>query len=223
MDDRRGHPQESVAPVPGAPTNPPAPPSSPATPALGPGEPVSAERIREIFERNAQALALRPALGRGTATSRARIVNGLFCEVREGPWSAIVRQGREAGGDSALPNPGVLGRAALGSCLAISYSLWAAHLGVPVRALEVEVHTDYDSGGLYGIGDARPGYTAVRWVVTIDSAAPRDQVERMLALADAHCPYVDVFANPQPTSREVRYAGETADAKPAPGSSPELG
>lgn len=179
--------------------------SRPDSDASAPGAPVAPERVREIVTRNREALTQRPGLGRFTSTSRARLVNGLFCTIEEGEYRAVARLGRDAGGAASLPTPGMMGRAALGSCLVLSYAVWAAHLDVPLRALEVEVQSDSDSGGLYGVGDARPGYSEVRWIVTIDSPAPRDAVERMLSEAEAHCPYLDVFANPTPTRREVRW------------------
>jgi len=39
------------------------------------------------------------------------------------------------------PTPGVLGRAALGSCLAIGYMMYAAKTGVPLAGLEVPAST----------------------------------------------------------------------------------
>ncbi len=61
-----------------------------------------------------------------------------------------------AGGTSVGPSPGVLGRGALGSCLAIGCAMWAARLGVPIDALEVEVEADYDSRGELGVSDVGP-------------------------------------------------------------------
>src|SRR6059036_3530232 len=102
------------------------------------------ETIRVALERNAQAIALRPALGQGTAITRVRLGPGLACEVEEGPWRLVVGMSEKSGGTNAGPSPGVLGRAALGTCLAIGYGMWAARLGVPLESLEVEVQADYD-------------------------------------------------------------------------------
>ena len=38
----------------------------------------------------------------------------------------------------------MLGRGALGSCLAMGYMMWAAKLGVPIAGLEVEVQGEMD-------------------------------------------------------------------------------
>lgn len=171
-------------------------------------EPAAAGRTAQIkhsFERNARALALRPAVGQGTARTRVRLVEGLRCEVTEGPWQLTVDMGEKSGGTGAGPNPGVLGRAALGSCMAICYALWAARRDFPIRSLEVEVEADYDARGYHGVGGVEPGYVEVRYIVQIASPAPEEEVLRFLDEADAHSDFLAVFARPQRVRREVRY------------------
>ena len=162
------------------------------------------ERIRTAFERNAKAMTLRPSLGQGTAVTKVRLLEGLACEIEEGKWKLIADMGEKSGGSDSGPNPGVFGRAALGSCLAMGYAWWAARRGVPLSGVEVEVQADYDSRGHYGIADVSPGYTEVRYIVTIESDAPEEEILRMMDEADAHTPYYDVFARAQELRREVR-------------------
>lgn len=69
-------------------------------------------QIKTAFERNQQALTLLPTLGRGTAVTRVRMVDGLTCEVEEGPWKIVADMGEKSGGGNAGPNLGFLGRAA---------------------------------------------------------------------------------------------------------------
>jgi uncharacterized OsmC-like protein len=163
-----------------------------------------AERIKTKFERNARALALRPGVGRGTAVTTVRLSDGLACEIEEGPWRFASDMSRKAGGDDSAPNPGIIGRAALGTCLATSYALWAATMGVEFDRLEVEVQADYDTRGMYGVGDAPPGYIQIRYVVTVESDAPESEVMRVLDQSDACCDYLAVFRDPQDVRREVR-------------------
>jgi uncharacterized OsmC-like protein len=162
------------------------------------------DKIKTVFERNAKALGLRPTIGQGTAVTKVRVVDGLTCEIEEGPWKLVADMGEKWGGNNTGPNPGVLGRAALGSCLAMSYAMWAAHLGVPLRRIEVEIQADYDTRGHYGVADVPAGYTQVRYLVTIESDAPESEIVSLLDEADAHTSYLDVFARPQPMRREVR-------------------
>ena len=162
------------------------------------------EKVKIAVERNTKALTLRPGLGQGTAVSRVRLVDGLTCEIEDGRWKLTADMGEKSGGNGAGPDPGVLGRGALGSCLAMSYAIWATKLDVPISGIEIEVQADYDARGHYGVADVTPGYTEVRYVVTIESDAPEADIERLLDEADAHTPYHNVFSQPQPLRRELR-------------------
>lgn len=171
------------------------------------------ERIKAAFERIADAMTRRPSLGRGTGVSKTRIGPGLRCEIEEGPWRLATDMSEQAGGSGSAPTPGVFGRAALGSCLATAYMMYAARLGVPFDALEVEVQADYDDGALFGVADVPPGYSEVRYIVTVESSAPEADILRVLDEADAHDPYLDVFSRAQACRREVRIEqpGSTDD------------
>ena len=130
------------------------------------------DTIRAALERNAKAVAVRPSVGQGTAVTKARLQPGLACEIEEGPWRFTVGMTEKYGGTNAGPNPGVYGRAALASCLAINYAMWAARLEVSIDALEVEVQADYDMRGELAVSDDPPGYVEVRYVVSLESTAP---------------------------------------------------
>lgn len=164
------------------------------------------EKIRIAFERNEKALSLRPAIGQGTAVTRVRVRQGLACEIEEGPWKLTVDASPKTGGDNMGPNPGILGRAALGSCLAMSYVRWAAVLGVPLSGLEVDIEADYDARGEYGVDGAPAGYREVRYVVKIQSDATEEEIQRVLDTGEAHTPYLDVFRHPQQVRRTVQIS-----------------
>jgi uncharacterized OsmC-like protein len=171
------------------------------------------DAIRKTFERNSRALALRPGVGRGTAVTRVTLRDGLACEVEEGRWRFVTDMSEKSGGNNEGPNPGILGRAALGACLATGYAMWAANSGVPVASLEVVVEADYDSRGMYGVGGVAPGYSEIRYVVHVQSPAPEAEVMRVLDEADSHSDFLHLFQRPQNVRREVRItAAECQDA-----------
>jgi len=171
--------------------------------------------MRAAIERNVRVVTLRPAVGQRTARTQVTLKPGLTCEVVDGPWRLTVGMSEKSGGANAGPTPGVLGRGALGSCLAICYAMWAARLDVPINALSVDVEADYDSRGELGVSDdVPPGYTEVRYVVTIESPAPRGQVEAVIDTADRYSPYRDVFARAHQLRRELRI---TAPVDPLAG------
>ena len=169
------------------------------------------DHLRALLERNARAVGLRPALARKTGTTTVRLKPGLECEVSEGRWTMAVGVGPHSGGSDAGPGPGVLGRGALGSCLALGYAMWAARLGVTFTSLEVVVEADYDVRGELGVSDdVPPGYTQVRCIVTVSSPSPEEAVRRVIDTADRYSPYRDVFARAHDVRRELRIAAETA-------------
>jgi len=161
------------------------------------------ERIRTAFARNAKAVTLRPAIGQKTAVTKARLTDGLRCEIEDGRWKLVSDSSEKSGGTGAGPDPGMIGRAALASCLAIGYRTWAAHLGVPVSGVEVEVQADFDARGQYGAEGIPAGYSEIRCVVRIESEASEADVARVIEAADDASMYWDVFARPQKLVRQV--------------------
>jgi uncharacterized OsmC-like protein len=168
------------------------------------------EHIRNVFERNARAMAMRPSVGRGTARTKVTLRDGLTCDVEDGSWKLVVDLSAKSGGDARGPDPGVYGRTALGSCLAIAYTLWAAKRGIVFSKLNVEVQADYDSGRNHGVANGPPGYNQVRYIVTVESDAPEADVRRVLDEADAHCPYLDVFTRAIDVRRDVHISERRA-------------
>lgn len=167
-------------------------------------------QIATTIERNVKAVTIRPSVGQGTAVTRATLRDGLACDIQEGPWKLVAGMTEKYGGANDGPNPGVYGRAALASCLAIGYAMWAARLGVKVDSLEIEVQADYDVRGELGVSDeVRPGYTQIRYIVTVSSPASREEIDRWLDTADRYSSWRDNIANAVPvvSERRVNVAG----------------
>ena len=164
----------------------------------------SPQDIKTALERNEKVVRARPAVGQGTAKTTVTLHPGLACEVEDGPWKFSVGMTEKYGGVNNGPNPGVFGRGAVGACLAIGYSMWAARLDVPIRALTVEVRASYDVRGELGVDDSiRPGYSNMVYAVTIDTPASDADVTRLLDIADRHSSWLDDLKNPVPMTREV--------------------
>ncbi len=152
-----------------------------------------------------KAVTLRPSIGQTTSVTRIRLRDGLACDIQEGPWRLVTGMPEAYGGTREGPTPGVLGRAALGSCLATGYAMWAARLGVPIDSLEVEIQADYDARGELGVSDEiRPGYSEIRYIVSVSTPASPDAVERWLDIADRYSSWHDNIANAVPLVCERR-------------------
>src|SRR5262249_46449507 len=150
--------------------------------------------IKQIFERNVELLTHKPARGLLTFATTARLVDGLRCEIEDGSWRLAADMPAKIGGADTAPPPGAPRRGAPGGFLVVGLSRWAARLGVPLDALEVEVEADLDARGELGMGEEiPPGYGEVRYTISIRSPAPRDRVAELIATAERHSPYLDIF------------------------------
>ena len=84
------------------------------------------------------------------------------------------------------------------------YVLEAARAGVPISSVEVEVQADYDDGALFGVSDSPPGYTDVRYEISVCSDAPEQDLQRVAEAANERSPYVDVFSRGQAVHSSLR-------------------
>lgn len=163
------------------------------------------KEIKNKFERNEKALTLKPKLGLSTGLSVTRVIDGLKCEIKEGDWVLKTDMPKQVGGNGSTPTGGVLGRAALCSCLASGYMMWASKLDIPIDSLEIRIEADYDDGGLFATSFAPPGYSEIRYHVYIKSPLSKDKIETFLDKADQHSPYLDVFKRAQVCKREIQF------------------
>jgi uncharacterized OsmC-like protein len=164
-----------------------------------------ARDLKSITERNQEALRLRPSIGKGTATTKVVVRGGLTCDIEDGQWKLVADEMPGDGGAGLGPDPGVFGRAALGSCLAMGYIMWAASMEIPIDSVEVVVEADYNAAAMMGVEDASPpGWSAIRYTVDISSPAGEEQIREVIEHADRYSPLLDDFARPVSITRELR-------------------
>jgi uncharacterized OsmC-like protein len=163
--------------------------------------------FRQILEHNIDSIRANPAAGQGTATTTVRIRNGVTCDIEDGQWKLVGDEMPGDGGGGLGPDPGVFGRAALGTCLAMGYVQWAAHFGVPLDSVDVTVEADYDARGMLGVDESvSPAWSAVRYIVDIASPAGEEKVRAVIDHADRHSPLLADFREPLAVTRELRIA-----------------
>ncbi len=167
--------------------------------------------LKESFERVKKILTLKPSTGQYTTSTRVRLRDGTTCEVEHKEWKFVCDIGTEEGGNNAGPGPSIYQRGALGSCLAIGYSKWAAWMEVPIDHIEVEVEADVDARGAYGIDEVAPGYKGLRYNVIIESSAPEEDIRDVVETADRHSPLLVDFQKPVDLQRKIQIV------KPHPG------
>lgn len=110
------------------------------------------------------------------------------------------------GGGNAAANPVEYALAALGSCQAITYRFWAAHLGIALDNVHVDVEGDLDVRGFFGLDEAvRAGFETVRLQVRVSGPETAERYQELAEAVDAHCPVLDLFSHPVPIQRELSF------------------
>lgn len=169
----------------------------------GPQEP-RPRTIASSIARLEALLAGRSDFGRTTNRCVTTSIDGLRCSTEEGIWTHAADLPPSLGSIASAPSPGMLVRAALGSCLAMGYRLRAAKHDVELTFIRVTVETDSELAGLL-LPDAAapPGYTEVRYHVEVESPAPADDVRRVIEEGDRLSPMLDVFTRTNTIHRTV--------------------
>ncbi len=87
--------------------------------------------------------------------------------------------------------------AALASCQEITWRLYADALGIELNAVKVELTGTQDLRGFLDVSDEVPaGFTEIHGEVTVDSPASEEEIARLRAVVDSHCPVLDDLRRP---------------------------
>jgi putative redox protein len=125
-------------------------------------------------------------------------------DIRTGAHRFKVDEPPALGGADVAANPVQYALASLGSCQAITYRIWATHLGIELDSVTVRVEGDLDLRGFFGTDDSvRPGFTAVRVEVAVTGPETEARYAELAAAVDEHCPVLDLFKNPVPVTRAI--------------------
>ena len=144
-----------------------------------------------------------PARARATFVAEHELVGATEVSVKVGSGHRLtVDEPAALGGADKAANPVEYALASLGSCQAITYRIWAEHLGIEVDSVSVRVEGDLDLRGFFGVDDTiRPGFTAVRIDVSVKGPESAERYQELATAVDQHCPVLDLFQNPVPVTR----------------------
>ncbi|MGI5129430.1 OsmC family protein [Pseudonocardia sp. CA-107938] len=169
--------------------------------------PTRDDALRAIVSATTDAVSTDPdkaqVVFRASGTGGA----GVRTHLRIGEHTLLIDEPPALGGDNEAPNPVETALAGLLSCQVVTYRFWAAHLGIPLDDIAIEVEGDLDVRGFFGVDSAvRPGFGEVRVVVTLDGPAEPERYRELAATVDEHCPVLDLFRNATPVTTSVRTA-----------------
>lgn len=133
--------------------------------------------------------------------------------VGEGAVASLIKAGKHAflvdepgalAGDDLAASPVEFALGALISCQIVVYRLYANALGIQVDDIDITAEGDLDARRLFGIDETvRAGFTAVRLRVGITGPESDERYQQLRDAVDAHCPVLDLFANPTPVTVTV--------------------
>lgn len=104
-------------------------------------------------------------------------------------------------GSNAGPNAVEAALSALASCLAVGYAYNAAARGIAIEKLAFDLEGDLDLRGFLGLDSSiRPGFGAIRLTWSVESEAPRQQLEELCDYVQQTSPVLDLLRNPVPVS-----------------------
>ncbi|MGX1702455.1 OsmC family protein [Microbacterium sp. NPDC055357] len=124
--------------------------------------------------------------------------------IRAGKHEFVVDEPAALAGDDVAASPVEYALGALISCQIVVYRLYAQALGIQVDDIRVDAEGDLDARRLFGIDETvRAGFSDVRLNIRIDGPETQERYDELKNVVDAHCPVLDLFANPTPTSITV--------------------
>ena len=102
-------------------------------------------------------------------------------------------------GDDVAASPVEIALGAFIACQIVVYRLFAQNLGIEIDAIEATAEGDLDVRGLFGVDPTiRPGFSAIRLTTRVSGPESEERYQELQKFVDAHCPVLDLFANPTP-------------------------
>jgi uncharacterized OsmC-like protein len=150
----------------------------------------------ETFEQTRAAVAADPSIGLGSFKTTTTWEDGARARTTARTFAVETDEPAPLGGTDRAVDPMELLLASLGTCLTIGWVTQARKRGVDFRNLAIDVEGDYDLRGYLAVDDdVRPGYSAIRYTVAVDTDASADILEEIRAAAERTSPMFDNIRN----------------------------
>jgi uncharacterized OsmC-like protein len=163
------------------------------------------EALRQLIEETQSKFRADPESAVMDFESDSRLQEGLRSEAALRAHRLVVDEPEALGGGDAGPNPVELVLAALGTCQEITYRAYATALGIKLDNVAVKLTGTIDLKGFFAVDDAvRPGYQRISGTVQLQSSASDEELEKLRAVVNAHCPVLDILTNPVPVHLDLQ-------------------
>ncbi|MGX5697078.1 OsmC family protein [Agromyces soli] len=148
-----------------------------------------------------ERIAASPDAAKLTYRVSGRGTGSVATEITAGKHRFLVDEPAALAGDDVAASPVEFALGALISCQVVVYRLYAQALGIVLDDVEIDAEGDLDVRKLFGLDESgRAGFSAVRLNVKLTGPESAERYAELQAAVDAHCPVLDLFQNPVPTS-----------------------
>jgi uncharacterized OsmC-like protein len=169
--------------------------------------------FKQLYDDQRATFRDEPEKALAVFETESRLIGGFQSAVQARQFRFHTDEPEALGGGDTAPNPVEYLLAALGTCQEVTYRLYADALGIPLDGVSVKLEGRLDLRGFLNVDDdVRPGYTAIRGTVTIDSPAGASEIKRLKQAVERHCPVLDSLRNPTPVELEVKQVSAEAAA-----------
>ncbi len=156
------------------------------------------EPIKDRYRRDAKAAFL-TLKAKGAADEST-----VTCKVETGRGLAIAGIHPKAGGSGRELCSGDMLLEALIACAGVSMRAAAAVLEMPIKSVVVSAEGDVDLRGTLGVVEGIPvGFKEIRLRFDVDTDAPKDKVDQLVALTERYCVIFQTIQNSPKTNVSV--------------------
>ncbi|MDP4899927.1 MAG: OsmC family protein [Pontimonas sp.] len=146
-----------------------------------------------------EAVARDPSVGQGSFTSVTEWQDGALARTTARTFVIETDEPTMVGGSDKGIDPLELILAAIGSCITIGWATRAAQRGIEFDHLTVTVEGDFDLRGFLGVdGDVNPGFSQIRFDVSVSSNADTETLAEIHGASIAGSPVVDTVMRGTP-------------------------
>ncbi|HEY4247411.1 MAG TPA: OsmC family protein [Lacunisphaera sp.] len=138
-----------------------------------------------------------PATALVTLRAEGRLGEGVSCRVETG--RALVEAGLHpaTGGSGAQACSGDMLLQALVACSGVTLNAVATSLGITLRDARLRAEGDLDFRGTLGVAkDAPVGFMQIRLMISLDTDATPEQVQKLLQLTERYCVVYQTLKSP---------------------------
>ena len=118
---------------------------------------------------------------------------GLQSDAQAGKHVIRMDEPEALGGTNTGQNPVEMVLSALGGCMVVLANAFAPAHKVKVKGVRVEVEGDLDPDGFMGKAPVRPGFSAIRYKLHVESDSDPAAVAALVAHIESSCPVKDTL------------------------------